>query len=75
MMLQVNESELPGKIRDLMDKVEKGENVKIMKSGNAIAVLYPLLSKKQGWKRNINKIQLKPGISAQSYLEVERESS
>lgn len=28
MMLQVNESELPGKIRDLMDKVEKGENVK-----------------------------------------------
>lgn len=46
-----------------------------MKSGNAIAVLYPLLSKKQGWKRNINKIQLKPGISAQSYLEEERESS
>jgi prevent-host-death family protein len=74
-MVQVNSTELPKKITKLMDKVEGGESVQIMKAGRPIAVLYPLISKGQGWKREVKKIKLPDKISAQSYIEEERDSS
>jgi len=74
-MVQVKSNELPGKITKLMDKVESGESVQIMKSGRPIAVLYPLVSRGQGWKRDIKKIKLSEKVSAQAYIEEERDIS
>lgn len=73
-MVQVKSTELPKKITKLMDKVESGESVQIMKSGRPIAVLYPLVSKRQGWKRDIKKIKLPDTVYVQSYIEEERDS-
>jgi len=74
-MVQVKSTELPKKITKLMDKVESGESVQIMKSGRPIAVLYPLVSKGQGWKREVKKVKLPDTVSAQSYIEEERDIS
>jgi prevent-host-death family protein len=71
-MVQVKSTELPKKISKLMDKVESGESIQIMKSGRPVAVLYSLVSKGQGWKRDIKKVKLPEKISAQSYIEKER---
>lgn len=71
-MVQVKVSEISRKIEDVLNQVEKGENCLILKEGIPIAEILPIKTKSQGWKRKIKKVKLPKGVSAQSYIEYER---
>jgi antitoxin (DNA-binding transcriptional repressor) of toxin-antitoxin stability system len=69
-IVQINE--LSEKIESMIPMVERGETFVITRQGKPIAEILPLKRKKRSWKRKIEKITLRKGISAQSYIEEER---
>jgi antitoxin (DNA-binding transcriptional repressor) of toxin-antitoxin stability system len=71
-MVQVKVNELPQKIDKLIVQIEKGESCLIIKDGKPIAEIVPIKNHTQGWKRKFNKVTLPSGISAQAYVEEER---
>ena len=71
-MVQVKVTELSQKIDKLIDQIENGESCIIIKEGKPIAEILPVKNHTQGWKRKFNKVKLPPGISAQAYIEEER---
>jgi antitoxin (DNA-binding transcriptional repressor) of toxin-antitoxin stability system len=72
-MLQVSIEELPQKLESLLHEIEKGESCLLVKAGNPVAEIKPVQKASQGWKRKIDKIELPKGLSAQSYIEQERQ--
>ena len=73
--MKVKVKDLPSKIDNLVDKVEHGETVIITREGRPIADLLSLSTTSQGWKRKVQKITLKNGISVRSFIEEERNFS
>ncbi len=74
-MVHVKVKEVHEKIDTMIAMVENGETFIITKEGKPIAELLPLRDikdKKPGWKRSIEKVTLPEGVSAQSYIEEER---
>lgn len=71
-MVQVKVTELSQKIDKLISQIEKGESCLIIKEGKPIAEILPIKNHTQGWKREFNKIKLPSGISAQAFIEEER---
>lgn len=74
-MVQVKVSEIAHKIEEVIYQVEKGENCLILREGKPIAEILPIKTRNQGWKRDIKKVKLPHGVSAQSYIETERNLS
>lgn len=74
-MMQVTMNEISGKMAEVISQVEKGESCVIVKEGKPIAEILPLKSKSQGWKRTLKKIKPAGGITAQAYIENERNLS
>ncbi len=73
-MIQIPIEELSQKLNSLLNQIEEeGESYLILKSGNPIAEITPVRKNSQGWKRKIDKVVLPKGISAQSYIEQERQ--
>jgi antitoxin (DNA-binding transcriptional repressor) of toxin-antitoxin stability system len=71
-MLQISTRELPKNINRLIDQVEDGESIQIIRAGKPIAIMIPQASKRNGWKRKIKKVKLSDSVSVQSYIEEER---
>lgn len=71
-MVQVKVTELSQKIDKLIAQIENGESCLIIKEGKPIAEILPVKNHKQGWKRQFSKVKLPSGISAQAYIEEER---
>ena len=71
-MEQVKVTELSKKINAVITKVEKGGTCLIFKKGKPIAEIVPLKSQTKGWKKTISKAKLPSGISAETYIEEER---
>ena len=71
-MVQVKVTELSKKIDSLIVQIENGESCLIIKEGKPIAEILPLKNHTQGWKRELDKVKLPSGISAQAYVEEER---
>ena len=69
-MLHVELKDLSSEIRTLK---EQGETCIITDEKTPVAEILPLKSKKQGWKRKIEKVILPDVVSAQAYIEEERE--
>lgn len=72
-MIQIPIEELSLKLDSFLSQIEEGESCLILKSGNPVAEITPVRKSSQGWKRKIEKIVLPKGISAQSYIEQERQ--
>ncbi len=72
-MDQVKIDDLASQAETLMKRVERGEVFIITKGGRPIAELHPLKKKKPSWKREIKKITLPAGVSAQAFIEEERD--
>jgi antitoxin (DNA-binding transcriptional repressor) of toxin-antitoxin stability system len=71
-MIQVKVTELSQKIDKLIAQIENGESCLITKDGKPIAEILPVKNHTQGWKRQFSKVKLPSGISAQAYIEEER---
>ena len=62
----------------LFRRVISGEDIGVFttifitKDGKSIAEILPVKNHTQGWKRKSNKVKLPPGITAQAYVEEER---
>jgi antitoxin (DNA-binding transcriptional repressor) of toxin-antitoxin stability system len=65
-------NEFTEKIDTMMSMVEKGKTFVVTREGKPIAEVLSLRGKKQNWKRKLDKITLAEGVSAQSYIEEER---
>ncbi len=65
-------NEFTEKIDTMMSLVEKGKTFVVTREGKPIAEVLSLRGKKQNWKRKLDKITLAEGVSAQSYIEEER---
>ena len=68
----VKVTELSQKIDKLINQIENGESFLIIKEGKPIAEILPIKNHTQRWKREFKKVKLPPGISAQAYIEEER---
>jgi prevent-host-death family protein len=55
-----------------LDKVEKGTTFIIIRKGKPIAKIIPFIEKNEGWKRTINKIELKKKVDTLEYIMQER---
>lgn len=71
-MVYVKIKDVHEKIDAMIAMVENGEAFVITKEGKPIAELLPLREEKPGWKRRIEKVKLPEGVSAQSFIEEER---
>ena len=71
-MVQITTTELPRWIGKLIERVEDGESIQITRAGKLVALMIPQATKKNGWKRRIKKVKLPNSVSAQSYIEEER---
>ena len=71
-MVQVKVTELSQKIDKLIAQIENGESCLITKDGKPIAEVLPIKNHTQGWKRQFSKVKLPSGITAQAYIEKER---
>lgn len=71
-MVHVRMNEISQKIEEVIHQVEQGENCLIFKEGTPIAEIHPIKTKGQGWKRKVEKIKLPEGVTAQYYIELER---
>jgi len=71
-MVKIKVTELSQKIDTLINQIENGEPCLIIKEGKPIAEILPIKNHMQGWKREFKKVKLPPGISAQMYVEEER---
>jgi len=68
----VKVTELSQKIDKLINQIENGESFLIIKEDKPIAEILPIKNHTQSWKREFKKVKLPPGISAQAYIEEER---
>jgi antitoxin (DNA-binding transcriptional repressor) of toxin-antitoxin stability system len=71
-MVRIKVTELSQKIDKLIVKIENGESCLIIKEGKPIAEILPIRNHTQGWKRKFSKVKIPSGISAQAYIEEER---
>ena len=71
-MMQVRMNEISGKMIDVISQVEKGESCMIIREGKPIAEILPVKTKSQGWKRTLKKVTPVGEVTAQAYIENER---
>ena len=65
-------NEFAEKVDTMKSMIEKGKTFVITKEGEPIAEVLPLRARKLNWKRKIEKVTLPVGVSAQSFVEEER---
>jgi len=71
-MIEISTNELKQKLNLILSHIEKGKKFIVLKEGKPIAEIAPIENRSPSWKRRIEKITLPNGVSAQEYVEAER---